>query len=65
MAGLLSVFLEELTDFAPKNFCFEVNTLQFEALRDLLLEMINDVAKGQDGNWTYHFQGKNYYHQNI
>ena len=57
MASLTSVFLEELTDFPAGKFCYEVNGLQFEALRDLVLDMLRTVGKETNEDWSYFFQG--------
>ena len=58
LAGLASVFLEELTTFPCNKFCYEVNALQFDALKDLVLEMLNNVGKETLAEWSFCFQGK-------
>ena len=58
LAGLASAFLEELTTLPLIKYSYELNALQFDALKELVLEMLNSVGKTTLEDWNYFFQGK-------
>ena len=58
LASLASVFLEELTTFRMEKFCYEVNSMQFDALKDLVEQMLLTVGKDAKEDWSYYIQSK-------
>ena len=52
------MFLEELTTFDMGRFCYEVNALQYDALKDLVEQMLQSVGKETTDDWSYYMQGK-------
>ena len=39
-------------------FCYEVNALQYDALKDLVEQMLQSVGKETTDDWSYYMQGK-------
>ena len=57
LAGLVSVFLEELTSLPLKKYSYELNALQFDALKEMVLGMLRRVNDTSETAWSYDFQG--------
>ena len=58
LAGLASAFLEELTSLPMKKYSYELNALQFDVLKDMVLGMLRRVNDTSKNAWTYDFQGE-------
>ena len=57
LAGLASAFLEELTSLPLSKYSYELNALQFDALKEMVLGMLHRVGDTSKAAWAYDFQG--------
>ena len=58
LAGLASACLEELTDLPLDRYSYELNALQFDALKELVLGMLKRAKDASKELWAYDLQGK-------
>ena len=57
LSGLVSLVLEEITHFDREQFVFTTNSFQFESLKELVLNCIDAIEAGNDGNWSFLLDG--------
>ena len=58
LAGLASACLEELTTLPLDRYSFELNALQFDAMKEMVLGMLGRAKDASKDLWSYDLQGK-------
>ena len=57
LASLIASALEEITPYNMSDFCYTVNSLQFEAVQQLAIDVVK-AAQENGADWTFLTEGE-------